>query len=111
MAYISGTTTSHPVPFSVDAMPIYIDSGASLSVSNNECDFVALKPVKDKNLSGIAMGLPIAGIGTIKWPLLTDSGTEVDLYIRNALYVPHCPMNLLSPQHLAQQTKHVNDGF
>jgi hypothetical protein len=90
VAYVSGTTTYHPVPFSAAAAPICIDSGVSLSVSNNEHDFVTLKPVKDKSLSGIAMGLPIAGIGTLKWPLLTDSGTEVDLYIRNALYVPNC---------------------
>jgi hypothetical protein len=67
--------------------------------------------VKDLNLSGFATGLPIVGIGTLIWPILTDSGTEVELYIRKAVYVPAFPMNLLSPQHLAQQTKRVHDGF
>jgi hypothetical protein len=62
------------------------------------------KPVKDQSLIGISTGLPLAGIGTIKWAVMMDAVVEVDLHIHQCLYVPQCPMNLLSPQHLAQQT-------
>jgi hypothetical protein len=92
------------------SQPICIDSGASMTVSNNKDDFVSLQPIKDQRLSGIAKGLPIAGIGTIKWPLLTDASVEVKLYICQSLSVPQCPMNLLSPQYLAQQAKCANDN-
>jgi len=74
-------------------------------MSNSREDFVTIQPVKDQSLSGISTGLPIAGIGTIKWALM------IDLHIHHSLYVPQCLMNLLSPQHLAQQTKRANDGF
>jgi hypothetical protein len=110
-AFISGSTGKLPIPFSVNAKPICIDSGASLTISNNKDDFLCLRPITDQHLSGIATGLPISGIGTLKWTFLTDSGAAVALHIMQALYVPACPMNLLSPQHLAQQTKGFQDGF
>jgi hypothetical protein len=110
-AYVSGPSCARPIPFSPTATPICIDSGASLSMSNSREDFVNIQPVADKSLSGISTGLPIAGIGTIKWALMTDSGVKVDLYTHHSLYVPQYPMSLLSPQHLAQQTKRANDGF
>jgi hypothetical protein len=39
---------------------------------------------------------------------MMDAGVEVDLFICNALYVPQCPMNLLSPQHLAQKCSEMS---
>jgi hypothetical protein len=110
-AFISGSTGKLPIQFSVNAKPICIDSGASLTGSNNKDDFICLHPIKDQHLSGIATCLPISGIGTLKWPILTDSGAAVELHITQALYVPACLMNLLSPQHLAQQTKGIQNGF
>jgi len=83
-----------------------------ISVPNNKDVFVDFQPIKDINLSGIATSLPISANGAIKWPILTDSGTEVELYIREALYVPPCLMNLLSPQNTwPSKTKQSNDGF
>ncbi len=35
----------------------------------------------------------------------------VDLYVRNTLSVPNCPIRLLSPQQIAQQTQRTSDGF
>jgi len=43
--------------------------------------------------------------------IVDDSGTELEIIITNALFVPDCPMNLLSPQQVAQQTAHAGDGF
>lgn len=81
--------------------PFVLIQEPQVTISNSKDNFVDFQPVKDINLSGIVTGLLISGVGTIKWPILTDCGTEVELFIRQTLYVPACPMNLLSPQHLA----------
>lgn len=44
-------------------------------------------------------------------PLILNTGTELEIIITNALFVPDCPMNLLSPQQVAQQTARDGDGF
>jgi hypothetical protein len=62
-------------------------------------------------INGIASGLSVEGIGTLKWPIRDDNGHAIDLYIHNALYVPHAPMVLLCSQQLAQQTQLSGDGF
>jgi hypothetical protein len=107
----SGTAGRAPIPYAVGSAPICIDTGASATISNHKDDFVQLRQIKNLNLQGIATGLPIEGIGTLHWKIATDSGNNVIMQIRNALYVPTCPMNLLSPQQLAQQTRCSGDGF
>jgi hypothetical protein len=62
-------------------------------------------------IKGIASGLHVAGIGLLKWSIRDDDNNEVDLHIRNALYVPQAPMGLLCPQQIAQQTQKPGDGF
>ena len=42
---------------------------------------------------------------------MDDQGTDVYLTVRDAIYVPQCPVCLLSPQQVAQQTRHPEDGF
>jgi hypothetical protein len=107
----NGTAGRLPIPYAIGSAPICIDTGASASISNCKDDFIDLRPVQNLHLKGIATGLPIEGIGTLNWTIATDSGTNVTLQIRNALYVPSCPMHLLSPQQLVRQTKCSGDGF
>jgi hypothetical protein len=65
---------------------ICIDTGASCCISNNKEDFVNFTPSPTPAvLHGILSGLRI--------------------------YVPEAPMCLLSPQHMAHQTKNSEDGF
>jgi hypothetical protein len=95
-----------------DSHPICIDTGASCCISNNKRDFIDLNPTQSSTvLKGIGSGLTIAGCGTIKWTISDDIGDEITLHLHNSLYVPDAPMNLLSPQHLAQQTALPSDGF
>jgi hypothetical protein len=62
VALVSGKTGTPPIPFSENSSQICIDSGASVTVSNNKDDFVEFQPNKDMNLSRIATGLPINGM-------------------------------------------------
>ncbi len=107
----SGAQGCLPILYALGSVPICVNTGASASISNCKEDFVHLTPISNLHLHGIATGLPIAGIGTLQWTITTDSGVNVALTIQKVLYVPKCPMNLLSPQQLAQQTKCSVDGF
>jgi hypothetical protein len=67
--------------------------------------------VNNLNINGIGSGLPIEGIGVLKWSIRDDSGNEIDLFIKDALYVPSAPTGLLCPQQVAQQMGTAGDGF
>jgi hypothetical protein len=90
---------------------ICIDTGASACLSAKKENFVHLTQVKGLQISGIGSGLNVEGIGILKWSMSGDMGNEIDLFIKDALYVPSAPMGLFCPQQIAQQTKTPNDGF
>jgi hypothetical protein len=90
---------------------ICVDTGASASISTKRENFITLQPVSDLKINGIGTGLPIEGIGILKWPICDDQNNEIDLFIKDALYVPSAPMGLLCPQQIAQQTGFPLDGF
>jgi hypothetical protein len=69
-----------------------------------------MNEVKNINLTYTGNGLPVSGVGTVKWSILADNGVMVYLYIRNTLFVPNYPIQLLSPQQAAQQTQKASDG-
>jgi len=77
------------------------DTGASRPVSVYSTDFVGpiLQPSIPLHLGGIASGLTVAGIGTVQWTFLSDSGRLLTLHL-TAYYVPQCKQRLLSPQRI-----------
>ena len=77
------------------------DTGASRPVSVYSTDFVGpiLQPSIPLHLGGIASGLTVAGIGTVHWTFLSDSGRLLTLHL-TAYYVPQCKQRLLSPQRI-----------
>jgi hypothetical protein len=107
---ISGVFIVKISNFSPGSHPICIDTGASCCISNTKSDFTDLTPIT-ATLSGFAQGLHIQGTGTLNWTLLNDASEEVTISIPNSMYVPSVPMSLLSPQHIAQETKLSHDGF
>jgi hypothetical protein len=91
--------------FSPGSTPICINTGASCSISNNKTDFLDFTPSANVVLRGIGSGLPIEGRGTLVWSITDDNRHDIALPLPNCSYVPTIPMCLLSPQHIAQQTK------
>jgi hypothetical protein len=68
-------TTYHDkvTPLRPDMVPVIIDTGASISISPFNTDFIGqIHPVKNVTLKGIASGLQVAGIGTIQYRFLND---------------------------------------
>ncbi len=82
-------------------IPIILDTGASVSVTNCCGDFKRPPhPVQSTTLQGIAAGLVVKGVGTSSYTVLDDAGQPVTLEIPGTLYVPECPSHLLCPRQL-----------
>jgi hypothetical protein len=97
--------------FGSDMERICIDTGASACISTRKENFITYKPVTNIKINGIGTGLPVEGTGTLKWTIRDDKHQEIDLHVRDALFVPSAPMGLLCPQQIAMQTKLCTDGF
>ena len=88
-------------PFSSTSIPLILDTGASVSVSNDRADFVGpIHQVQNTTLQGIASGLPIHGVGTVTYTISTSAGTPLEVTIPNVLFVPNCPGRLICPRQL-----------
>ncbi len=56
-----------PIGLTPDEDAIILDSGANISLSNSEDDFMGeIYPVRDCEIKGIASGLSIDNIGTLE---------------------------------------------
>jgi hypothetical protein len=97
--------------FGSDMERICIDTGASACISTRRENFITFKPVNNIKINGIGTGLPVEGTGTLKWTISDDKHQEIELHVRDALFVPSAPMGLLCPQQIAMQTKLCTDGF
>jgi hypothetical protein len=115
LTMLSAWQTSNKNSTIMDYLPgskaIFIDTGASTSISNDKRDFITFNPITNQTISGIGSGLNIEGCGTILWTITDDEGKKINLYISNALYVPNIPICLLCPQQVAKQTNNPNDVF
>jgi hypothetical protein len=88
-----------------NVVSLILDTGASISVSNCSADFVSpVRPVQHTTLKGIAAGLTIKGIGTVRYCVRDDQGVQRDITIPGVLFVPDCPSRLLCPRQLLTST-------
>ena len=77
--------------------PIFVDTGASLSISNDENDFADGYEPCNIELQGIGSGLRVKGKGKVRWRFQrTDGGFSVIECM--AYYAPDLKFNLFSPQ-------------
>jgi hypothetical protein len=75
------------------------DTGATLSVTPYMEDFISPLITTDqpKIMKGIAKGLQIQGIGTVKYQLLDDNGESYTITTQ-AYYTPDAKRRIFSPQ-------------
>jgi hypothetical protein len=86
-----------------DDVPIILDSGCSITVTNDPSDFIprSLRKSQFTEVKGISSVLKIEGIGVMSWKLKDINSHIVNLQVQ-AIYVPACPFCLLPPQQLSQ---------
>lgn len=112
LAVFQATFQDAPTPMTPDMYPIIIDTGASISLSPYASDFTTdLKPVQNMTIKGIASGLPVRGIGTLRYTITTDDGVSRMLLLQDCLYIPQCSIRLLCPRQIGLNTGHSTDGF
>ena len=90
-----------------------LDTGSSDHVCRDRELFLEdPTPCPHISLQGVGGKVQTSGIGTIKIRVRDDDNALHDLFIPNVLYVPECPINLLSPQHLSSvdPNSNVNDA-
>jgi len=103
---------SFPETFLPTTVLLIVDTGASISITNNLRDFISTPtPVQPTTLKGIASGLAVKAIGTTRYILTTDNGAPATITLPHTLYVPDCAMRLLCPRHMAATTGYPEDGF
>jgi hypothetical protein len=61
--------TSSIYHFDTDIESICVDTGASACLSTKQSNFVNLKEINNIKINGIASGLMVKGIGTLKWSI------------------------------------------
>jgi hypothetical protein len=85
-----------------DDVPIILNSGCSITVTNNPNDFLpnSLRKRQFTEVKGISSGLKIDRIGVVNWKLRVVDGHIGGVQVQ-AIYVLACPFPLLSPQQLS----------
>lgn len=100
------------MPVTPDAYQFIIDTGASITITNNAADFTTPpRPVLQTTLQGIASGLSIQGIGTAAHCFTADDSSKVSIQLPNVLFVPDCPVSLLCLRHVTEHSGGPSDGF
>lgn len=82
-----------------DDLPVVFDTGATISVTPRESDFISWEQKGDLStrLNGITASTEVCGIGTVRWTLRDDRGRRRIIETK-AYYVPDARVRLLSPQ-------------
>jgi hypothetical protein len=92
--------------FSPKSYSFVLDTGSSDHVCRDRELFLSdPTPCPHISLQGVGGKVQASGIGSIKLRVRDDEGTPHDLIIPNVLFVPECPINLLSPQQLSSLDK------
>ena len=81
-------------------IPVVYDTGATISVSPCESDFISWEARGDDlktRLKGINSSASVLGVGIVRWTIRDDRGRQFKLETK-AYYVPEARVRLLSPQ-------------
>lgn len=88
-----------------DSFPFVLDSGANRFIVNDATLFRTFEK-QNGHVKGIGgKTVPLIGTGTIRLPLKSDDGAIDSILIKDAVYIPTSPFNLVPPQLLLRKLK------
>ena len=92
-------------------LPLVFDSGATISVTPYQDDFIAWENSSGTglNLRGVNSDTTVHGSGTVEWRVRDDAG-KVHSVMTRAYYVPNASARLFSPVAYFKQPENVNQG-
>ncbi len=98
LAAFEATYHEAQTPISPDMAPLILDTGACITVTPYETDFISeIRPVQAIEIKGIASGLSVKGFGDVSYSFYNDNGELQTMGLHNCLYVPKCTTRLLCP--------------
>ena len=101
---ISPINQNNHTPISLDELPFYVDTGATVHISPEKSDFLTLKPTTARSVKGVGgSSVTAIGIGSIK--LRVARGAYIIL--QNALYIPNATVRLISVSTLARDNQAI----
>lgn len=93
------------ITFDSDSATVICDNSANVSICKDRSFFVGeIRRVSNHKVATIGgKGHSASGIGTVKWSWLDDDGNSHDYHIKDVLYFPESPINILSVTAFARQ--------
>jgi hypothetical protein len=91
-----------------DSFLIAIDNCCSRCITNSLDDFVSTPANSTTSVRGLGGSVAMLKVGTVKWSILDDNGTNTEFIIPNVYYNANAPCRLFSPQHVAQELKRID---
>jgi hypothetical protein len=112
LAAFQSTFHGSVTPFSLDIVPLILDTGASVSISPCRTDFISpIRPAQHITIKGVASGLNVAGTGNMAYTFINDAGDTQTITLKNSLYVPQSALRLICPRQIGASTGHHADGL
>ena len=93
------------INFDSDSTTVVCNNSANIHICNDKQHFVdELRPVAQHKVATIGgRGHAPSGIGTVEWTWCDDKGKRHTYRVRNVLFFPQSPINILSVTEFAKQ--------
>jgi hypothetical protein len=101
---ISPLQQNKRTPLTLDDLPFYVDTGATVHISPEQSDFLTLRPIAARSVKGVGgSSVTAIGLGDIK--LRIARGAHIIL--KNVLFIPNAAVRLISVSTLARDSQAV----
>ena len=91
-------------PVSLEDLPFYVDTGATVHISPEQSNFLTLRPIAARSVKGVGgSSITAIGLGDIKLRIVRGA----HIILQNVLYIPNATVRLISVSTLARDSQIV----
>ena len=89
-------------PISLEDLPFYVDTGATVHILPKQSDFLTLHPITVRSVKGVGgSSITAIGLGDIKLRIVRGA----HIILQNVLYIPNATVRLISVSTLARDSQ------